>query len=559
MLPGCVPWPEAFARRYRERGYWRGISLFEMLRQSAAHTPGKTALIDGERRLSYAELVSESEDLAAGLYALGLRPLERVIFQFSNGLELMVAFFALLRAGVIPVMALPAHRRSEIGHWVEHAGAVAHFVPAATPKFDYVAMARSVAADQTGIRYIVTAGPAGDGVVALEALRTRTRTSGRKSGRQSTAASIALPEPAADEVALMLLSGGTTGMPKLIPRTHNDYVYNATQAGTAAGFGPDTVFLAVLPMAHNYTLACPGVLGVLAHGGTAVIAEGTAAETVFPAIERERVTVVGATVPLVAKWLDSDQFGRHDLSSLKVFVNGAAKLAPELRRRVEERFQCEYQENFGTGEGLLNMTRIGDPEPVRYLSSGRPISEADEIKVIDEHGKEVPEGQIGELAVRGPYTIRGYYKAEAANRDAFTDDGFYRMGDIVRVVDGYIYLEGRRKDLINRGGEKISCEEVENYILAHPKVMSVCVVAMPDAAFGEKACAFAILRQGCALTLGELVAFLQGRDIARFKLPERLEIVNEFPISPAGKILRRELRARIAQQIQGEQERKGRA
>ncbi len=553
MLPGCVPWPEAFARRYRERGYWRGITLFEMLRQSAARTPGKTALIDGVRRLSYAQLVGESESLAAGLHALGLRPQERVIFQFSNGLELMIALFALLRASVIPVMALPAHRRNEIGHWVEHAGAVAHFVPAATPKFDYVAMARSVAADHAGIRYIVSAGPARDGVIALEALRSRSGTP----GGQPSAASMALPEPVADEVALMLLSGGTTGMPKLIPRTHDDYVYNATQTGSIAGFGPDTVFLAVLPMAHNYTLACPGVLGVLAHGGTAVIAEGTAAETVFPAIERERVNVVAATVPLVAKWLDSGEFGRHDLSSLKMFINGGAKLAPELRRRVEERFQCEYQENFGTGEGLINMTRIGDPEPVRYLSSGRPVSEADEIKVIDESGNELPEGRIGELLVRGPYTIRGYYKAEAADRDAFTGDGFYRMGDIVRVVDGYIYLEGRRKDLINRGGEKISCEEVENYILAHPKVMSVCVVAMPDAVFGEKACAFAILREGCALTHGELVAFLQERDIARFKLPERLEIVNEFPISPAGKILRRDLRARIAAQLQCEQLSKG--
>ena len=544
MLPGCVPWPEAYARRYRERGYWRGITLFELLRQSAARTPDKTALIDGARHLSYAQLVSEAENLAVGLHALGLRPLERVIFQFSNGLELMVALFALLRAGVIPVLALPAHRRDEIGHWVEHAGAVAHFVAAPTSKFDYVAMARSVAAEHAGVRYIVSAGAADAGVSALDALR--------ELGRRARAGASALPEPAADEVALMLLSGGTTGMPKLIPRTHDDYVYNATQTGATAGFGPDTVFLAVLPMAHNYTLACPGVLGVLAHGGTAVISEGTAAESVFPTIERERVTVVGATVPLVAKWLDSGQFGRHDLSSLKMLINGGAKLAPELRRRVEERFQCEYQENFGTGEGLINMTRIGDAEAVRYLSSGRPVSEADEIKVIDEFGRELPEGQIGELAVRGPYTIRGYYKAEAANREAFTDDGYYRMGDIVRVVDGYIYLEGRRKDLINRGGEKISCEEVENYILAHPKIMSVCVVAMPDAVFGEKACAFAILRAGCALTHEELVAFLQGRDIARFKLPERLEIVNEFPISPAGKILRRELRARIALQLQSE-------
>ena len=546
MLAGCVPWPEAFARRYRELGYWQGISLFEMLRRSAARAPQKIALIDGERRLSYAELVCAAEDLASGMHALGLRPLERVIFQFANGLELMVALFALLRAGVIPIMALPAHRRSEIGHWVEHAGAVAHFVAAATPKFDYTALARSVAADHASIRCIVSAGTAADGVTALESLREP----GIKPGRQAQTAS--LPEPAADEVALMLLSGGTTGMPKLIPRTHDDYVYNATQTGATAGFGPDTVFLAVLPMAHNYTLACPGVLGVLAHGGTAVIAEAATAETVFPTIARERVNVVGATVPLVAKWLDSGEFGRHDLSSLRMFINGGAKLAPELRRRVEERFQCEYQENFGTGEGLINMTRPGDPERIRYLSSGRPVSEADEIKVIDENGNALREGQIGELVARGPYTIRGYYKAEAVNRDAFTADGFFRMGDIVRVVGGYIYLEGRRKDLINRGGEKISCEEVENYILAHPKVMSACVVAMPDAVFGEKACAFAILRQACALTLEELVSFLQSRDIARFKLPERLEIVNEFPISPAGKILRRELRAQIAQQLQRE-------
>ena len=546
MLPGCVPWPEEFARRYRARGYWQGISLFEMLRQAAARTPGKTALVDGDRRLTYAELVRNAEDLAAGLYELGLRPPDRVIFQLGNSLELAATFFALMRIGVIPVMALPAHRGGEIGHWVEHAGAVAHFVAAATPKFDCVAMARSVAVAHPLIRYVVTAGPEAEGVEALAALCSR----GRQAGAQAALA--ALPDPAADGVALMLLSGGTTGMPKLIPRTHNDYVHVATRTGIVTGFGPDTVFLAVLPMAHNYTLCCPGMLGTLVHGGTVIISSDTTAEQVFSAIARERVTAIGATVPLVARWLDSDQFGRHDLCSLRVFINGGAKLPPELRRRVEERFQCEYQENFGTGEGLVCITPLGQPEPVRFLSSGRPISEGDEIKVIDERGNELAEGQIGELAARGPYTIRGYYSADAANRDAFTDDGFYRTGDVVRVVDGFIYLEGRRKDLINRGGEKISCEEVEDYILAHPKVMSVCVVAMPDAVFGEKACAFAILREGCELTLEELVAFLQQREIARFKLPERLEIVDEFPISAAGKVLRRELRERIARQLQSE-------
>ena len=543
MLPGCIPWPEEFARRYRERGYWEDITLFEMFKRSAAAAPNKVAIVDGERRCSYGELLRQAEQLAAGLWQLGLRPTERVVFQFGNSLDFVVTFFALLRIGVIPVMVLPAHRRGEIIHFARHAQAVAHFVPASTEKFDFPAMAQELASEFAQLRSIIVAGPAGAGALPLRELRAAGATAEAKQALN------AVPEPAADEVALMLLSGGTTGMPKLIPRTHNDYVYTARRSGEGTGFGPDTVFLAVLPMAHNYTLACPGLLGTLAHGGTTVIAPGTAAEAVFPVIERERVNVLGATVPLVARWLDCDLFARHDLGSLRVFINGGAKLAPELRRRVEERFACTYQENFGTGEGLVNMTRLGDPESVRFFSSGRPISDGDEIKVIDERGNELRDGQIGELAVRGPNTIRGYYNAPQATEAAFTADGFYRMGDIVRLVGGYIYLEGRRKDLINRGGEKISCEEIENYILAHPKVMSTCVVAMPDAVFGEKACAFVILREGCALTLPELVAFLEARHIARFKLPERLEIVAEFSLSPAGKILRRELRERIARAL----------
>ena len=543
MLAGCTPWPEEFARRYRERGYWEGITLFEMLARAAAAAPDRIALVDGERRASYRELVEQAGRLAAGLWQLGLRPTERVLFQLGNGLDFVVAFFALLRIGVIPVMVLPAHRRGELVHFARHAQAVAHFVPGRTGRFDFPAMAREVAAECASLRSIVVDGPAVHGEISLAELQAT------GAGAAARRALAAVAEPAASEVALMLLSGGTTGMPKLIPRTHDDYVYTARRGGAGAGFGPQTVFLAVLPMAHNYTLACPGVLGTLAHGGTAIMAPGTTADAVFPVLERERVNVVAGTVPLAARWLDGGPFGRHDLSSLRVFINGGAKLAPELRRRVEERFGCVYQENFGTGEGLLNMTRVDDPESVRYYSSGRPISDGDEIKVIDEQGNELPTGEIGELVVRGPNTMRGYYNAPLETEAAFTRDGFYRMGDIARLVDGYIYLEGRRKDLINRGGEKISCEEIENYILAHPDIVSACVVAMPDAVFGEKACAFVIMRDGCALSLPELVAFLERGRIARFKMPERLEIVAEFPLSPAGKILRRELRERVARAL----------
>jgi 2,3-dihydroxybenzoate-AMP ligase len=350
----------------------------------------------------------------------------------------------------------------------------------------------------------------------------------------------------------MLLSGGTTGLPKLIPRTHNDYVYNCRQSAAVAGFDPATVFMAVLPLAHNYSLGCPGVLGALAAGATVVAASDVSAEVVFPLIARERVTVISAAMPLIVNWLNSEVPQRCDLSSLAVLMSGGAKLVPELRRQVETRFRCTYQESFGTGEGLLNMTRLDDPDDIRLTSSGSPVSPADEIKVIDECGRELPDGEIGELVCRGPYTIRGYYDAPEANRNAFTADGFYRMGDAVRKIGRIVYVEGRLKDIINRGGEKISSTEVENHLLAHPRIKSACVVAMPDATFGEKACAFVIPRDDAPLVLEDIKVFLIARRIAKFKLPERLELVADFPISAAGKILRRELRRMVADKIAGE-------
>ena len=505
-----------------------------MLLRSVAASPDRTALVHGARRLSYAELRIVIDRLAGRLFELGFKPLDRVVFQLPNSIEFVVAFFAMLSIGVIPVLALPAHRREEISHIFAHTKAAGYVVPDVWRGYDYRSLAAEMCGLAPSLRNVLVLGTPGSGQISLSDLLAH--------DGGEPAETLAAFAPASDEVALMLLSGGTTGLPKLIPRTHNDYVYNCRQCGEAAGFNAATVFLALLPMAHNYTLGCPGVLGSLAHGGTAVIATDAGIETVAQLIEAERVTVISAAVPLIVNWLNADLPRDRDLSCLRVVMNGGAKLAPELRRRVEQRFGCMFQESFGTGEGLLNMTRLDDPAEIRFTSSGRPISPADEIRIVDERGNDVPDGAIGELICRGPYTIRGYYNAPEKNRTAFTGDGYYRMGDMVRRVDGNLFVEGRLKDIINRGGEKISCEEVENYILGHPKIKNVCVVAMPDATFGEKACAFVIPVAGETIDLDEIKSFLLGRDIAKFKLPERLTIVREFPISPAGKILRRELR-----------------
>jgi 2,3-dihydroxybenzoate-AMP ligase len=535
MLQGCTAWPEEFARRYRQEGYWSDITLNEMLLRTAAAAPDRVALVYGTRRLSYGQLVGAIDRLAGRLILLGFKPLDRVVFQLPNSIDFVISFFALLRVGVIPVLALPAHRREEISHIFAHTKATGYFMPEQWRGFDYRALATEIAGMAPSLHSVLVLGEPGPGQISLSDLLEH--------DGEANAEALAAVAPSPDEVALMLLSGGTTGLPKLIPRTHNDYVYNVRQSGTVAGFNNSgTVFLALMPMAHNYTLGCPGVVGALAHGGTAVIALDTSIETVAQLVEAERVSVISAAVPLIVNWLNANRPQHRDFSSLRVIMNGGAKLAPELRRRVELRFGCTFQESFGTGEGLLNMARRDDPAEIRFTSSGRPISPADEIRIVDEQGHDVSDGEIGELICRGPYTVRGYYNASDKNRSAFTSDGFYRMGDMVRRIDGNLYVEGRLKDIINRGGEKISCEEVENYILGHPKIKNVCVVAIPDETFGEKACAFVIPVDGATIDLDEIKSFLLDRNIAKFKLPERLAVVQQFPISPAGKILRRELR-----------------
>ena len=546
MLEGCIPWPADQAARNRARGWWEGITIPEMLARRAGRHPEKTALVSARERLSYRDLVDSSDRLACRFLEAGIAPRDRVVVQLPTGPEFVHTYFALTRIGAIPVTALRAHRLTEIRHFVRASGAVAYVIPDRIGSFDYRTMATEVQKDFPAMHSVFVAGEPGAGQRDLREMIAAPLSA------EAVRASLAALHPDPTEVATMLLSGGTTSLSKLIPRTHDDYVLNARLCGRAGGFGEETVFMAILPLGHNYNLASPGMLGAFYHGGTVVLAPSGDPAEVFSLVEREKVTTIAAVIPLISNWLNSPVPDNYDLSSLKVIQNGGARLAPELRSRLRTRFGCVPQEIYGTAEGLINMVPLDAADEYLLHSSGMPVCEDDEIKVIDDEGNELPDGAHGELATRGPYTIHGYYGAPDKNIEAFTADGFYRMGDIVRKEGRYVFTEGRKKDLINRGGEKISCEEVENLIFAHPKVKAVTLVAMPDPVFGEKACAFVITREGQHLEFAELIAFLKQQNIASFKLPERLELVSEFPVSPVGKILKRQLRETIAAQMEQE-------
>lgn len=549
MLQGCTPWPEEFARRYREQGYWEDKTITELLDLSISKYPTREALVYNDLRLTYTQLGERIDRLTYQFIQIGLRPLDRVVFQLPNSPEFIIAFFALIKIGVIPIMALPQHRIAEIGQFVKHARAVGYLIPDLYRKFDYLPLAREIKNSRNTIKHVFVSG---DNPAEFISLNKLIETPVDLKEVRSKLTQYRL-DPS--EVALMLLSGGTTAFPKMIPRTHNDYVCLARQCSKVAAVDENTIMLIVLLMAHNYNLASPGFLGIFYHGGKIVISPNTESEIIFSLVEKERVTIIPAAMPMIAGWLNSDNLSNYDLSSINVVQNGGAKLPPELRKRLREKIGCLHQENYGMGEGVINMTRFDDEGEVLLYSSGKPVCEADEYKIVDEDFNELPDGEAGELAIRGPYTIRGYYNSPELDAKAFTKDGFYRTGDKCRKdSQGNIYAEGRFKDVINRGGEKINCDEVENLIVAHPKVKNVSLVAMPDEVYGEKACAFVVLKTGEELRFEEMQQFLLNQNIAKFKLPERLEIVEEFPMSAVGKILKRALREIIAEKIAQEKD-----
>ncbi|KDR90643.1 AMP-binding protein, partial [Agrobacterium tumefaciens] len=347
---------------------------------------------------------------------------------------------------------------------------------------------------------------------------------------------------AADEVALFQLSGGSTGTPKLIPRTHNDYDYSARASADICELSPQTRFLCAIPVAHNYPMSSPGALGVFHAGGAVVMAANPEPLACFDLIEKHGVDIVPLVPPAVALWLQAAPAHRERLKSLKLLQVGGASFAEALARQVPEVLGCDLQQVFGMAEGLVNYTRFGDPDHIVFTTQGRPISPDDEIRIVDEDGNDVPEGEAGMLATRGPYTFRGYYRAPEHSARVFDKDGFYYSGDVVqRTPEGYLRVVGRVKDQINRGGEKVASEEVENLILRHPDVTHAALVAMQDELLGEKSCVFVVSRNP-ALKAPAIRQHLAGLGVADYKLPDRVRFIEAMPLTAVGKIDKKRLR-----------------
>jgi 2,3-dihydroxybenzoate-AMP ligase len=548
VLEGFVGFPPEFTARYRAKGYWQDRSLRDQFADNV-FTPfaDRNSVSAGDVSVTYGELDAISEKLALNLWGLGLRPLDRVVVMLPNVIEFVYLYFALQKLGAIPICALATHRYHELSQFTGIAQAKAVFAPQSARDFEFALMITRVRNENACLEHGIILGDAPDGFLSFAELLAR----------EPTAANDVLDAIAIDptDPAVFQLSGGTTGVPKLIPRTHNDYWLNSNLATSVTEIYPDSCLLLVLPIGHNLPLACPGLQGFMMKGAKVVLSTSARPEDVFTLVQKHRVTHIHVVPALLIRWINDPNIGDYDLSSLRMIQSGGQRLQPEIRLKTRALIPSVFvQENFGMSEGTLMYVRTTDPEDVQLETVGRTICEDDEVRLIGGDGKEVPFGEVGELCVRGPYTLRGYYRVPEHNARVFTADGFYCSGDLMRQhPSGNYMVEGRIKDVINRGGEKISAEEVENLILQYPAVQNVACVAMPDPILGERMCACVISKTGQTVEFSALISFLEGKEFARHKLPERLELMDDFPLSTFGKVSKKSLVEMVNAKLEQEQ------
>lgn len=548
-IPGVVYQSSERLQKYVDAGILTTDTLVSTFAKTAKLHAGRTALSEGSWSCTYAELDAITDKAASAFIRLGLKPLDRALFQLPNSKELVIAFIGCLKAGIIPICALAAHRQVEIGYLGKHASARAHFIAASDTRFDFIAFAKQIRQQVPSLQFTIDV--AGTGAAADEHVYSLERLMAAE-GEAEARNRVDGIEHDPFQVVIFQLSGGTTDVPKIIPRFHNEYLYTIRTTIEFHGLDETLVSYTSNPMMHNAPMAClwgPAIF----FGGEVAVANSLDPSVVGPLLlERKPNWLIIPPVVLFrlrdAGWLD-----RLDFTNVLGFSipSGVEQFSPMVKGALT--FPM-----FGMTEGLLATCCASDSMEARTTTVGRPQSPFDEMKILrPDTEEELPDGELGELAIRGPCTIAGYYDSEDRNSVAFTSDGFYRSGDLmkIKVIDGrrYLVFEGRIKDVVSRGGEKINCMEIERIASLHPSINSIAIVAMPDPIYGERACAFVIPAPGKTITVPELGTFLERQGLAKFKWPERIEIVSEFPNTSSGKLSKPKLRERIVSILQREQ------
>jgi len=547
IIRGWYPFSEEEIREYVSKGIWHNLTFGDILDRNAASLPDKVAIIDDTRSVTWRELKQRASRLAIHFLKLGLEYGDFVVLVTPNVVEFYYLLFGFARIGVIPVMCLPRHRKQEVSHMVSLHGAKAIIVPTGE-KFDYVGMVKEFCSEAPSLKIFCTIGgaPVKDWISVEELLEVNVE-------KDYLGDYLNQFKPDPNDLVMEQLSGGTTGLPKGIPRTHNDYIYIWDYVGRREGNTDETVCLCIPPVAHNMPIS--DIAGpMFLRGGTVVITKSTRPEDHFRIIEKHKVTNVDLVPVLITYWMEAAEARKkYDLSSLKLISCGAQKAKPEIVKWCIEKLGVSFCNTFGMTEGPVISTRWNSPKEAQFNTVGRPIlvDNLVTVRLVDTNNREVRPGEVGELIVKGPMmTFKGYFRNPEENAKCFDEEGFFHTGDLMSLrPDGRYVVEGRKKDMIIRGGENVYPEPVEGWLMKHPKIRNAVAVGVPDPKLGEKLCAFVQVGDGQRLTLEEVQQFMKEQGIAVFQWPELLEVVQGWPLTAMNKIDKRLLRAYITHKL----------
>jgi 2,3-dihydroxybenzoate-AMP ligase len=545
-LPGVVYMSDADIDHYISAGVFTNETLIGAFRETFARNADRIALSGPARTMSYSDLDAQTTRGAAALWRLGLRPTDRALFQIRNSREMVQAFFSCLKIGVIPICTLAAHREQEITYIGNHAAAKAHFVHGDDSRFDMVSFARSTAKSIPSLNNVikVLGGPTESGALAFEELIEAEDT-----GKARALLDAVDLDPY--QAVIFQLSGGTSGIPKIIPRFNAEYLHAMRSVIAFMGLTSETVAFTPNPFMHNAPMSCFWGPTLLA-GGEVAIAEGPSIADIEATLAARRPNWIAMAKVHLLRLADAGGLGRLTFDNVRAFS------VPDSARQLSTLLGATCVPMYGMTEGLLTFGSPTDPPEMLNSTVGRSVSPHDLIRIVRPGTEEdLPDGEIGELLVRGPSTIRGYYNAPERDSEAITANGFYRSGDLMSftTIDGVrnLVFNGRVKDVIDRGGEKINCGEVEEALGLHPAISAVACVAMPDPRYGERMCAFVVPRAGADdPTLNIITTHLAALGLAKFKWPERIELVRELPTTTSGKVSKPLMREIIAAKLKEE-------
>jgi 2,3-dihydroxybenzoate-AMP ligase/mycobactin salicyl-AMP ligase len=543
-LEGFIPYDPEAAARYEKKRWWLGITLGDMLDKASDLYPRKEALIGSGRRYTYSELRRQADTMAYRLLQAGFKPGDRVLLQLPNWPEFVISYFALQKAGLIMVLLTVNHTAREIAHLADLTRPRGWILPDRYRQTEFIPLIIQIQEDNPGLdKIILAATQTLEGYLRLDDLLRPA------SNQEALKTVLAKVHPDPDAVCQILPSGGTTGLPKGAPRTHNDYLCNVEYKSRAWHINVTDTCLVATTVGHNLALlVC--ITGPLFHGATIVMLDSTYPQDFCQIVQDEKITCAGLVPTLISRVVNFEHLADYDLSSLRKIYVGAANSPPDLVRKVESRIGARYINAFGMVEGPCSQSRPNDPIEIRTQTIGWPVCPYDEIITVDLEGNPTPPSREGELVARGPGIFTGYFNNPQANEGAFTQQGYFRTGDLA-VIDenGTLRITGRVKDIIIRGGENIGAQEVEELISSHPSVEYVTVIGMPDPDLGEQVCAYIKLVEGTSVFHDDIIHHMKQIGASKKFFPARIEFVEEIPLTAAGKADKKMLKKDIEEKL----------